>query len=347
MIRMLAMVATLVATLGVFGAMAKEPVEIAVRVDAKPFAWQDGSGAFRGFLVDLCREAVIRAGFLPVERAMTAKQRASIIEGSGAIDFDLMCDPTTISLERLQVLAGRKGEELVFSPILFVANGTYVSRPDYVRPLLAKDVAAAKSKGFVGTAYASMVAAIGSLAQDRPAEAPPSAKYALPEDCGLVRGAEQVKQPAGYMVAGYITGATARTVAIKAVNDPESPVPSGDLWVCLKEFDDHKSAVAAICGDRDAAGSIDLYFGDSDIIAAYRTGKCNVKPAPRPLSYEPYAVLVSDRTMGFREAFVRSLYELFSDGTVGKRFDTYFSGHSQSDPLQVLFRINSIPGLRN
>jgi hypothetical protein len=166
-----------------------------------------------------------------------------------------------------------------------------------------------------------------------------------------MRGPKEVPAAKGVVIAGYITGATSRTVAARAIADRVVPDIESD-WVCLREFHSHAEAVDAICRSwkrKDGSvddSSIDLYFGDGDIIAAYRPASCNLKPAPRPLSYEPYALLVSNRTPGFREAFVRSLYELFSDGTVSNRFDTYFAGYSQSDPLKVLFRINSIPGLR-
>lgn len=358
MIRLLMMAVALLAAAAASSAEPKRSVDVLVRVDAMPFAWQHGGGAFRGFLVDLCREAVIRAGYLPVERPMTAETRAAILEGDAAVDFDLMCDPTTISLERLEQLAKRPPEELVFSPILFVANGTYVSRPADPRSFEGADAATARAGTFVGAVYASVAAAVGPQGTDAPVA--PATVPVMPADCEPVRGEEQqVEHPTGYVIAGYIAGTTSKTVAVKAVNDPLDPVAGKDVWVCLRKFDDHKAAVKAICDERPEDRertedskraedrSIDLYFGDSDIIAAYRPASCTLKAASRPLSYEPYAVLVSDRTDAFRAAFVRSLYELFSDGTVSKRFDTYFAGYSQSDPLKVLFRINSIPGLRN
>jgi ABC-type amino acid transport substrate-binding protein len=310
-------------------------VEVAVRIDAKPFAWRDPkSGAFRGYLVDLCREAVLRAGFLPNEIGMSSVEREQVLDGATdsirGVRFDLMCDPTTISLDRLQKLKDRDPpDQLVFSPIVFVANGTYFQRKDYVRSLAPREPESA----------VAFVRRLFSGAGEDAGAAPTGVVYPAPEGCDELN-ADQASS--SMVVIGHLQGATARAVAVRAVHDG---VFRGSR-VCLRAFESHTTAVAAICGDPDGKDAIDVYFGDSDIILANRTDQCAIEPAPRPRSYEPYALVMSNRTLGFRERFLIALYELFSDGTANNRFNTYFSGYAQSGPLEALFRINSIPGLR-
>ena len=106
-------------------------VLMGVRVDAKPFAWQDpASGSFLGFLVDLCTDAVTRAGYPFEQVPITAAERIEVLKGDRG-DIDVLCDPTTITLSRMRAFAGLKPPgSVAFSPIVFVANGTYMTRTD-------------------------------------------------------------------------------------------------------------------------------------------------------------------------------------------------------------------------
>ena len=113
-----------------------EVVTIGVRQDARPFAWQadDNPGTYRGYLVDICTDAATRAGFrfrlVPVDA--TARERIldgdfAVAADGGPVALDLLCDPTTITLARLERFASDPAtEHAVFTPIVFVTNGTYV-----------------------------------------------------------------------------------------------------------------------------------------------------------------------------------------------------------------------------
>jgi ABC-type amino acid transport substrate-binding protein len=125
-------------------------VRIGVRVDAMPFAWrelrprrednipQPGDHlVFRGVLVDLCTRAALHAGFSPELVPVDATQRSRFLERlalkpddntrNGNDDwppFQLLCDPTTVSLSRMYRI--EESEDFLFSPIVFVANSSYV-----------------------------------------------------------------------------------------------------------------------------------------------------------------------------------------------------------------------------
>lgn len=119
--RIVALIAALCALTG--GAHAAErDVVVAFRVDAAPFSFKRDDG-FGGFIADLCEQAVPRAGYRIGKRVeVTAGTRLTS-------EVDLVCDPTTVTLER----AGR----MDFSPILYIANSTFLQAP---RPhVLAED----------------------------------------------------------------------------------------------------------------------------------------------------------------------------------------------------------------
>lgn len=302
--------------LAAVGSVQAQTVTIGVRVDAGPFARLDPfTGKFRGYLVDLCREAVTRAGYTFTERPVTAGQRMQILEGRIDVTpvdhddtqkpwtLDLLCDPTTLSLKRLDNLARQGSEVLAFSPVVFVANGSFITLKDR------------KARG--------------------------------PEDRGLADhcpppGTDSEGDPQ-VLIAGHVRGTTSETVIrrVAAVDDKDA--------LCIWTAEGHAEAVAALC-----RGEIDYYFGDLDIIEFYRshmaetgTNCARIEPPRSVLSYEPYALLVSDNTAGFRPRFFAALYELFSDGTAEQRFSSHFGGASPSTALNLLFRINSVPGLRD
>lgn len=94
-------------------AVADGEVGVAFRADAAPFSYRSDDG-YHGFIAELCEQAVARAGYrigarVPVAAADRSAPRA---------DVDLVCDPTTITLER----AARTD----FSPILFIANSSFL-----------------------------------------------------------------------------------------------------------------------------------------------------------------------------------------------------------------------------
>jgi ABC-type amino acid transport substrate-binding protein len=148
--------ALLAVCLAAQGAGAGE-IRIGMRADARPFVHEESPGVFAGFLADLCREAVVVAGYPAFsEERIDARSRFDA-------GLDLVCDPTTLTLER----AGR----MDFSPIVFVANATFaeVSPP---RPLDAAGLAAhpacrAAAEGGSGAVAVGMLAGTTAAANFR------------------------------------------------------------------------------------------------------------------------------------------------------------------------------------
>lgn len=116
-------------------------IRIGARADARPFVWKEArsgampvegreTGEFLGFFWDICTEAVARAGYDyggSVEEVDSEKRQAFLQSGEGG--YDLLCDPTTITLSRMAGFApGAPAAALEFSPIIFVANGTFVQQ---------------------------------------------------------------------------------------------------------------------------------------------------------------------------------------------------------------------------
>ncbi len=109
----------LLSTVGRASALEGTGIWMAVREDAKPFAWQEQeSGSFRGYLFELCTEAVEIANYVIADVVPTqAKDREVLVEG--AEEIDLVCDPMTITVARAR--------QIDFSPIVFIANSTFVT----------------------------------------------------------------------------------------------------------------------------------------------------------------------------------------------------------------------------
>ena len=321
-----------------------ETVTIAVRTDARPFAWQaaDDSGTFGGYLVDICIDATTRAGYHFDQVPIDAGERSALLGGNFALrgrSVDLLCDPTTITLARLDWLAGQpQTQHAVFSPILFVANGSYVRNK--------------KADACVVAAGDDGAAAEGDKAEadkDEEGRCDPKSKLGVDRDgllsdqnCFVPEGQEPSKATK-YLVAGFVEGSTARGVIERAMRKTNLGLGE-DETLCLFEAPSHTKGIELLC-----RGALHFYFGDTDIIEAYRSrqaGSCEIDRPKAPLSYEPYALLVPSTDPAFRARFVAAVYEIFTDGTAAGRFAHHFQGLGMSTALRMLFRINSIPGLR-
>jgi hypothetical protein len=308
------------------------PVTIAVRTDARPFAWQaaDNPESFGGYLVDICIDATTRAGFhfnlVPID----AFERENMLKGEFELDdlsVDLLCDPTTITLARLDRLAEKpESQHAVFSPILFVANGSYVqhrtSEPCSLAEPVADDLRWCNRK--LLSAEEGVV-----VLEDRKCLRPPSQGTAAEVD--------------EYLLAGYVRGTTADRAIERAVQWNRVPLRPNQT-LCLVAAPSHTDGIGRLC-----RGELHFYFGDMDIIEAYRAEQaqaCEIVRAEAPLSYEPYALLVPSKNPAFRAKFVAAIYEIFADGTAPGRFEHHFEGLERSTALTMLYRINSIPNHR-
>lgn len=313
-------------------AAAADPVVIGVRTDARPFAWQadDSAGTFRGYLVDMCADAATRAGYHFDQVPVSANQRAAVLDGKFEVDglpLDVLCDPTTISLARLD----RLGATATFSPIVFVANGSFVKH---------------------GAFENRQPCRIGATDETRPActlVPAPTAKDAEATKVAAPAGldcAPKLAADGSYFVAARVVGTTAEDTLARAQRLKQLALKPGES-LCTVVVADHRDGVRRFC-----ANAFHYYFGDIDIIEAYRDltveegRSCDLARSDRPLSYEPYALLVTSEDALFRARFTAAVYEMFSDGTAAGLFDAYFPDHAKSTALDMLFRINSIPGLR-
>ena len=97
-------------------------VRLGVRIDARPFVFAREDGSYGGFLYDLCRSALAHAGvaagaieLVPVE-AGTRFDRMDDAEAP----LDLLCDPTTITMER--------ASRWDFTQIVFFAHSVTLAR---------------------------------------------------------------------------------------------------------------------------------------------------------------------------------------------------------------------------
>lgn len=289
-------------------------IVMGVRVDTPPFAWRDEpNDSYLGFLVDLCVDAAARAGYPFEQVPITAADRIAFFNGARR-DLDLLCDPTTLTLARLgRFAADTNPVKLEFSPILFVANGTYVVRKD-VTPTSGPPPEA-------GRCFASPAAAPSAQPA---AAAPPKAKP-------------------GHVGAAFVAGATSGHVLEETFRS--EPLEAG-LTVCAVEFASHFDAARAFC---EGNSGLRYYFGDQDILRAAIArqeeagGPCAHEVSPSLRSYEPYALVISSRTPGFRQDFVKGLYEIFHHDTVVARFRGNFDDRRMSPFLETLFRINRAP----
>jgi ABC-type amino acid transport substrate-binding protein len=98
-----------VASAGVLDRVAQEKaIRIAYREDAPPFSFKDKIGEPAGFMVDLCRAVAKKlseernlAGLNVIYVAVTAADRFEAITQQKA---DLLCEPTSVTLSRRQLV---------------------------------------------------------------------------------------------------------------------------------------------------------------------------------------------------------------------------------------------------
>ncbi len=109
-------------------ATSDDSVSVSYRIDTPPFSYRTDGGGYSGMLVQLCEEAVQRAGYRITERIpVTSADRFEM-------PSDLVCDPTTITRSR--------AKDMEFSPIVFVANSSFISLKD-TTVLTEEDIAKA------------------------------------------------------------------------------------------------------------------------------------------------------------------------------------------------------------
>jgi len=335
------------------------PVTIGVRTDAMPFVWQDTrTKSYVGFFYDICTVAVKRAGYMFREEPVDASQRKQFFEGA-VTAYNLLCDPTTVTLKRLNDFVEDPSlKHLQFSPIIFVANGSYVrldhskksvetlgyfnvrddeKRPDNCEEIVSNTWSPPQKEQGEEVAVCSTYAqhpfdgakfkeCFKSLVQLRP----------VPPDPTRVTQGE---------IWGYVKGTTIEDQVDAEIrklwNDGDGKL------ICKQSLDDHKQAVELFC-----SGRLARYYGDLDIIRAsiamHRTD-FDVCPFTEALeeerTFEPYALVISssDTHPEFSERFVYALYKMFHDGTIKKIYGVNFPNTPPTTYLRKLFEINKVP----
>lgn len=352
-----------------------EEVRIGVRVDTPPFASIDrDSGAYVGYFYKVCIEAVTRAGYQFVEKPINAENRMKFLnEGSG--DIDLLCDPTTITLARMEKFAAQKVDQdksddapdvtlksgapnLDYSQIVFVANGGYATATTAAEPAWQDGIEQAVQE--YGTSTLNSCAtyidyADAYVVNERKAKESGDDSEVEEADANTAGDSVEPKKPliifryrppaippTAVQLLGYVVGSTIGEKVFDFRADYVQPVP------CT--LPSHDAAARAFC-----SGKLYRYYGDLDIVRAsianhneHSESDCEPDYArAKDLTYEPYAFVVSARVPEFRERFACALYSMFEDDTMADLFDGPFKGE-KSDLLSSLFAINSIPaGRRN
>lgn len=309
-------------------ANAEPVIKLGIRTDARPFAWMEQvpgktpdyavEPVFRGFLVRLCTDGIRNAGYSFEQFAVTAEGRQGYIgpwvDGVTKPNnpVDVLCDPITITLERLERL-----EAYDFTPIVFVANSSFVTRASGPEPK------AATEDGLT------------------------------PTMCRGPDGTERQREPGITVDAGFLVGTTSEETYRIALD--RGLLRAGpDQVICAVEFTSHEEGIAQLCdgslhyyfADNDITAAYREAYNLNNNLTG--TSECQLTYMPGFLRYEPYAILVRTQDALFRRRFVRAIYGLFSGtpgtpSTVESAFSEFFEGRQPSEALKVLFLINGIP----
>lgn len=357
----LTLIATIAWPVSALAASASDPeITIAVRKDARPFIWvtkdtEKGTESYEGFFWHICAKAVDRARYRHKEIQFNASDRRQFLELGTTKqneDVDLLCDPTTITLARMDNFDDLDGRapHLQFSPIIFVANGSFVQRPQAREDVAFGSIPlGTKPKLFCKNVIET--AKKFNPLPNAPDEKCKTASWWNPNDwsCKVQLRPPQNRNVASanrtqFEVWGFVEGSTIGDAIQQAVER----VPE-DRKICTRPFASHAEAAKAFC-----EGKILRYFGDVEIVkAALRQRRKNEDiDCPADVSntsqgtYEPYAFVVSAKNSEFPERFRRALHGMFMDGTIDKLFKRHFPKSQKSPFLSTLFRIQSIPSGR-
>ena len=236
--------------------------------------------------------------------------------------IDLVCDPTTLTLGRLETFArDAAARHAVFSPIVFVANGSYVRHGGKENQAVCTVGATSEAGRFVHPACWTR--------ERRGADGASFKEVVLPDRiaCTQPRAATAGQAPE-YVIAASVVGTTAGATIERAAR--LNQLGLGDSQrVCTVLVRNHRAGVRSFCRN-----DFHFYFGDLDIIQAYQALArqeglgCDLARSEQPLSYEPYALLVSSTSSEYRrEVHRRPLRDIL--------------GRDRREPLRRLF-----PGLR-
>lgn len=288
------------------------PVAIGVRTDARPFAYLDSGTGRGGYLYQLCVEAVARTGHGYILSDATPKDRDGLLYG-GEKKFDVLCDPTTLTIERMYALTNIEPPGYYgFTPIVFTASSVVVEG----------------------------VKLQGEQDEVEPGNGPPPQAGV---DC-------KSKPPVERVAVVDLTTASDSITRVRSILNSSSTGDAKEASSCrdvkAEPKENYTKAIAAFC-----EGKVRFLAGDLDIIRetisrydSHTDVACRIE-GHHALQYEPYALIVSSRIPGFREKFIMSLYEIFADRRAVRILDRHFATEERkiSPYVDMLFRMYQIP----
>ncbi len=333
-------------------ATAQEMLRVGVRSDAWPFSSLDkDTGKFEGFIYEICAFSFRAIGFkenvdfrlLPVTAENRLKGLIRRNEEGVVVprEFDMVCDPTSVTIERIG--------KLIFSRTLFVSGGSYLqsnralddvydnslttltSRVDNELPITL-----AQGEAFETDASLSNVRSTSLNVQRR-----------------VIACADLSDSQIPGAILGYVRETTGEALINKALSSESPPVSVANFQVmCSRGFPSHQAAIIALCNS-----DITHHFGDRDIINSAllrykREGhECDAEVGETVYTSEPYAIAFSpelerERVLLLQKAVLITLssaVESKSDegSTVARLthhlFTKYFPDQTMSTVLRSLY----------
>lgn len=319
------------------GQAAGDRIRIGVRTDAMPYVWRDGdSDAYRGYLWDVCTSLAVRAGFDFDAEELTPQLRQQLLAGSES-DVDLLCDPTTMTLTRVETLdllaREHPGEgRLSFSPIYHIANSSYIERSSR----------AEKPDGAAAEAAGCPMAVVPEAAATKE-EAPEPWLHlwlAPPAERPAAETAGDAPSEATAPTWGAVVGTTS---ADRLARLPEITASADQESHCGPFVANHARAADLFC-----AGVWTRYYGDEELIKAAVAAlpqPCGYEIAPdNQRSYEPYAFVVSTRRIpDLDHRITAALYGMATDCSLVQKLRAHFPDASISPSLEILLKILKLP----
>lgn len=319
-----------------FGAIAQQIV-IGVRDNARPYVWiettAEGHLLPKGYLGEVCALLAANAALTYKIVSVDASGRDIILNG-GLSEIDLLCDPTTVTVNRLENFQRASGKsQWHISPILHLANRGYLDRiPE------EKKTAFSRWKNCI-KAYLS--------------------REEAPETLGCIRLKLDRKidiSPVNIAVIGTTSA------LVLNCNKPDSCILAKSHEDAAKKFCTYREPVR-YHGDAELIQAAVRHWDETHPTAPgeRRCASTPLLTVPAPSAaenlinagetssarnYEPYVLVFknsNDKVDDLGQRLTLALYRLASNGRLRLLLESHFPDAEISSDLDSLFRILSIP----